>query len=190
MPTDEQIQALEQELMEKRRELTEMKKEQTRAEVEDYELKNSSGSIKLSALFGDKEDLVVIHNMGKSCAYCTMWADGLNGLLDHLEDRATVVMVSPDTPDVQSEFADSRNWRFNMISGDGANFIEDMGFRHEDGEQSWWMPGMSTFHKSTDGKITRVGKDFFGPGDVYNGAWHMFDFLNEGAKDWQPKITY
>lgn len=190
MSTEQEIQALEEELMEKRKQLTQMKRAHIRAEVDDYELKSSGGLVKLSELFGDKEDLIVIHNMGTFCVYCTMWADGLNGLLEHLESRAAVVLVSPDSPDVQKEFADGRNWNFRMISGEGSNFIEDMGFRHEEGDQSWWMPGMSTFHKSADGVIARVGKDFFGPGDVYNGAWHIFDFLEEGAKDWQPKFDY
>jgi predicted dithiol-disulfide oxidoreductase (DUF899 family) len=64
-----------------------------------------TGSVQLSDLFGEHEDLIVIHNMGVSCPYCTLWADGFNGLIRHLEDRAAFVMVSPDPPDIQKEFA-------------------------------------------------------------------------------------
>jgi len=38
-----------------------------------------------------------------------MWADGLTGLLHHIENRAAFVVISPDRPDVQKEFASSRN---------------------------------------------------------------------------------
>ena len=39
--------------------------------------------------------------MGRGCSYCTLWADGFNGLRHHFEDRAAFVVVSPDTPEQQ-----------------------------------------------------------------------------------------
>ena len=44
--------------------------------VKDYELKGPEGSVRLSEMFADKTDLILIHNMGSECPYCTMWADG------------------------------------------------------------------------------------------------------------------
>src|SRR5215468_7138428 len=45
--------------------------------VKDYTFRRAGGvSVRLSELFGDKADLFVIHNMGQSCPYCTLWADG------------------------------------------------------------------------------------------------------------------
>lgn len=77
-------------------------------QVNDYELLDSENQkVKLSKLFGKKNDLIIIHNMSKTCPYCTMWADGFNGLLPHLEDRATFVVSSPDEPAIQKEFANS-----------------------------------------------------------------------------------
>ena len=32
--------------------------------VQDYELANNAGAVRLSELFGDHEDLILIHNMG------------------------------------------------------------------------------------------------------------------------------
>ena len=47
--------------------------------VIDYDLVDSENQkIKLSQLFGTKKDLILVHNMGKSCPYCTMWAEGVN----------------------------------------------------------------------------------------------------------------
>src|ERR1700730_1027838 len=57
-------------------------------EVPDYAFTNSNGSLRLSELFGAKPDLIVIHNMGASCPHCTLWADGFNGIHDHLENHA------------------------------------------------------------------------------------------------------
>ena len=65
-------------------------------------------TVSLLELFRDKDDLLVIHNMGRSCVYCTMWADGLVSSLPHIEDRTAVVVVSPDPADMQREFAESR----------------------------------------------------------------------------------
>src|SRR5437879_11525777 len=61
-------------------------------EVEDYEFAVPGGTSRLSALFGEKETLFVVHNMGMSCAYCTLWADGFNGAYDHLRNRAAFVV--------------------------------------------------------------------------------------------------
>ena len=49
-------------------------------EVQDYEFTNTEGKVRLSELFGQHEDLILIHNMGVSCSYCTLWADGYNGI--------------------------------------------------------------------------------------------------------------
>ncbi len=58
-------------------------------EVPDYVFTNTSGSVRLSELFGGKPDLIVIHNMGATCPHCTLWADGFNGIYDHLANRGT-----------------------------------------------------------------------------------------------------
>jgi len=47
-------------------------------------------SVALSSLFGDHRDIIVVHNMGQSCRYCTMWADRFNGLYPYLANRSAV----------------------------------------------------------------------------------------------------
>jgi predicted dithiol-disulfide oxidoreductase (DUF899 family) len=124
--------------------------------------------------------------MGSFCSYCTLWADGFNGVLPHLEDRVPVVVISPDPPDKQRAFAESRGWRFRMVSAEKGSFIKDMGFLLDDG---FW-PGASAFHKNDDGSITRISKCFFGPGDPYCAVWHLFALLRGGTDGWEPKLTY
>ena len=159
--------------------------------VKDYTLKGPDGSVKLSTLFGDMADLILIHNMGAGCPYCTLWADEFNGVLHHLESRAAFAVVSPDRPDIQKDFAMKRGWRFRMYSASGSRFIEDMGFASEDKHyDSHAMPGVSVFHKNADGAIVRVARDFFGPGDLYCGVWHLFALLPDGPVDWEPQFAY
>ncbi len=154
-------------------------------EVKDYRFATPEGSVKLAELFGDKEHLFVIHNMGASCPYCTLWADGFNGILPHLENRAAFVVASPDEPEKQQKFRDSRGWKFRMVSHQGTDFAGDMGYKREKG----WLPGVSVF-KKTDGRILRVSDTGFGPGDDFCTAWHLFDLIPEGADGWHPKFKY
>jgi predicted dithiol-disulfide oxidoreductase (DUF899 family) len=112
-----------------RREMRTLRAEAEPEQVRDYELATPQGSVRLSSLFGDKRDLIVIHNMGVSCAYCTLWADGYNGIYHHLIERAAFVVSSPDPPDVQRTFAQERGWRFPMVSHAGTAFAADMGYR-------------------------------------------------------------
>ena len=52
------------------------------------------------------------------------------------------------------------------------------------------MPGVSTFRKNADGTIDRIAKDFFGPGDLYCGVWHLFDLLADGVDGWEAQLEY
>lgn len=156
------------------------------APVKDYALANGAGPVKLSALFGDKSELVVVHNMGASCAYCTLWADGFNGLYPHLADRAAFCVVTPDSPETQAKFAATRGWRFPMASHAGSEFAADMGYR---GANGGWMPGLSVFQRR-DAEVVRVSDTGMGPYDDFCAAWHMFDMLPGGAGDWRPRFSY
>jgi len=72
-------------------------------EVSDYEFATMSGKVCLSSLFGDKDTLLVVHNMGTGCVNCTMWADGFNGVYGHLADRAVRGVVTRSArPDPES----------------------------------------------------------------------------------------
>jgi len=149
-------------------------------EVKDYEFTNIDGSVRVSELFGDREDLIVIHNMGVSCAYCTLWADGYNGIHQHVVSRAAFVVTSPDRPTVQKKFAESRGWKFPMVSHVGSTFATDMGYVSAKGG---WMPGVSVFRREGD-IIVRVSDTSFSPGDDFCTLWHLFDLLPGGVGEW------
>jgi predicted dithiol-disulfide oxidoreductase (DUF899 family) len=155
-------------------------------EVADYELTGADGPVRLSTLFGGKDTLFVIHNMGKTCPACTMWADGYNGAVPHLESRAAFVVISPDDPPTQAAFAAARGWRFRMVSHQGTDFAADMGYR---GEKGGWLPGISVFKRDGE-RILRVSDQQLGPGDDFCSVYHFLDMLPEGAAGWRPKFSY
>ena len=151
-------------------------------EVDDYSFATSDGPVTLSSLFGGKDDLFVIHNMGASCPYCTLWADGYNGIYHHLASRAAFVLSSPDAPEVQRRLAESRDWHFPMISHQGTSFAADMGY--QSGKRL--LPGLSVFQKK-EARIVRVSDSGSNPGDDFCALWHLFDLLPEGAENWSPQ---
>ena len=74
-----------------------------------------------------------------------------------------------------------------MVSCASNSFFDEMGFLAE-GEKP--APGISTFYKDYAETITRVGTANVGPGDDFCSAWHIFDLLQDGPKQWGPKIEY
>jgi predicted dithiol-disulfide oxidoreductase (DUF899 family)/predicted enzyme related to lactoylglutathione lyase len=180
----EEINQLGEEILKKKQQLAELRKEVPEQEVEDYRFQTGNHEVvTLSQLFQDKDELIVIHNMGKGCNYCTMWADGFNGVYHYLVDRAPFVVSTPDDPDVQEDVAAERGWKFPMVSTKGTTFKEDMGYA-KDGS---YHPGVSTFRKDALGKIYHHAHTPLGPGDDFCSVWHLFDLLPNGVDDYRPK---
>ena len=178
---DKKLRKISEEIAELRKKYIKISSKQAKMDINDYVLKDTDGKeVKLSEMFGDKENLILIHNMGKACSYCTLWADGFSGEAYYIEKKAAFVLVSPDAPEVQKEFAASRGWKFRTYSAAGTTFIADMGYYTE--AEGYW-PGVSVFHKDAEGKITRISKDYFGPGDFYSAPWHFFDLLPETKEE-------
>ncbi len=183
----EEIEKLETEVTDLQKKIAALRRQIPAEPIRDYELTSWSGeTVKLSDAFGDKSELIVVHNMGKACSYCTLWADGFIGLTKHLEDRAGFILTSPDAPETQRRFARDRGWNFRMLSTKGTSFKHDLGFEPEPGR--FW-PGVSVLRKDEDGKIFHVSKAGFGPGDPYLGLWHFLDLL-PSETEWHPKFSY
>ena len=183
-----EIEKLEKQLLKDKIKLAKLRHQAEPMPVEDFVFTTAGGKkMKLSKMFGSKDELVLIHNMGVRCAYCTMWADGFNGLRGHLADRAGFVVVSPDDPKIMGEFAKGRGWKFPIYSHQGTSFGKEMGFESPSGGP---QPGVSTFFKNPDGKMFRVAKTFFGPGDDFCATWHLIDLLPRGTNGWSPKYSY
>lgn len=184
--TAQKIAGLRKEIAKLRKEMKVARASAEPVEFADCTLERAQGgNVKLSELFGAKDNLIVIHNMGTSCSYCTLWADGFNGVYGHLADKAAFVVSTPDAPQTQKQFADSRGWRFPMVSTKGTSFAKDCGY--EGGGRA--MPGISIFTRR-NGKIMRVADEPFSPGDDFCIIWPIFDLLPDGRADWGPKYKY
>ena len=112
-------------------------------EVPDYTLWTLAGEVRLSSLFAGADRLLAIHNMGHGCRYCTLWADGFNAFLPHLESAMAVALLSRDDPETQRRFANSRGWRFRLASHRGGDYIREQsaGSGHDN------MPGAVLYEK-------------------------------------------
>ncbi|MDZ4713124.1 MAG: DUF899 family protein [bacterium] len=183
--TPEETKNIEQELagIEKnietlRKKKIELNSKLAEMDVKDYTLKDREGKdVKLSEMFRDQNYLILVHNMGKGCSYCTMWADGFKDTYKEIAKKAPFVLVCPDTPEVHKQFADAHGWNYPTYSAAGTDFIFDMGYDFiKEGKHNYW-PGVSVFEKLKDGSIKRVAKDYFGPGDFYCNIWHFLDLL-------------
>ncbi len=182
------IENLEKELQETKKRLAQLRKQMPPREVTDYTFKTLTGKdVTLAKLFGKSDELMVIHNMGKQCPYCTLWADGFSGMWKHLDNRAPFVVISNDKYNVQSTFAKGRGWKFKMVSSHKTSFFADMGFAGPKGEP--W-PGVSTFKRTDDGKIWQVASASFGPWDDYCSLWPLMDLLPRGINSWEPRYKY
>jgi predicted dithiol-disulfide oxidoreductase (DUF899 family) len=191
------ITAKREEIMALQAELRAMQTEAAPEPVEDHVLTGWDGPVRLSELFAGKRDLIVIHNMGIGCTSCTMWADGFNGVYEHLAARAAFVVASPNPVEVQKRVAASRGWRFPMVSYDGNQFAEAMGFRHRGDDECYgldeklggWNPGVSVFRRDTL-RIVRVSDAEFGPGDGFCVVYALLDMIPGTDHTWQPKLSY
>jgi len=180
-----EIQALEQQIFELNGKLTELRKAEQGVEVPNYELETLSGGIRLADLFGGQDRLLAIHNMGQSCRYCTLWADGFNGFLPHLESAMSVVLLSPDAPELQRTFANSRGWRFRLASHDGGSYIVEQTVMAEQNN----MPGAVVYERQGE-RILRRSSAVFGPGDGYCSMWSLLGLAGLTETDWTPQFSY
>lgn len=182
-----EVAELEAQIADLRKQLAAARRAVAAHPVDDYVLQSGRSAVRLSELFGDRSELLVVHNMGRSCPYCTLWADGFAGVAPHLESRCAFVIASPDEPAEQAKFAADRGWPFRMVSYGDGTFAEDMGVHPS--ADVWW-PAVSAFHRADDGTITRTGFAVFGPGDDFCSVWHFFDLLEHGRSNWTPKYVY
>jgi predicted dithiol-disulfide oxidoreductase (DUF899 family) len=187
MPARDELAALNQQIQGLKRQKAKLQRELPPEPVKDYEFQTLEGAVRLSELFDGRDDLIVVHNMGRSCRWCTLWADGLAGLYAHLNSRAAFALSSPDEPAVQAEFAAGRRWPFRVVSTKGSGFARDMGYEDAGGDPG---PGVSVFWRDNAGKLFRTGHDVFGPGDDYCAVWPLFDMLKGGVGDWEPRYRY
>lgn len=180
-----EIQALEKEALAIATRLEKLRRENTPVPVKNYSLDTLTGPTDLLTLFGDKDTLLVIHNMGHGCRWCTSWADGLNAALPHLENSFAVVLVSKNDPLSQRKFALERGWNFRMASHGGGDYAVEQTVTP--GEPD--MPGIACYERK-DGQVFRKNASEFGPGDFFNPLFHVATLAGVGLEEFTPQFSY
>ena len=184
MPNNE-IRDIEQQIHQLMEKLALLQKTNRGDEVKNYIFSTLEGETNLLELFGENDKLLVIHNMGQGCRYCTLWADGFNGFVQHLESTISVVFVSKDAPKLLRNFANSRGWRFCLASHNGGEYIQKQSVM----EGSNNMPGAVVYERNGD-KIYRKNDCVFGPGDIYCSMWSLLGLAGLNETNWTPQFTY
>ena len=181
----DEIEQLETEISEKITRLNELRKSVTPTLIPNYTFKTLEGSVTLLDLFAGKSRLFAIHNMGQGCRYCTVWADGINAFLPHLESEFSVALLSKDPPATQRAFANARGWRFRMASHGGGEYIREQTVTA--GQDNY--PGMVCYERKGD-QIFKLNAVVFGPGDLYCSLWHILSLGGISENDWTPQYAY
>jgi predicted dithiol-disulfide oxidoreductase (DUF899 family) len=171
---------------------------------QDYEFDSDAGPVKLSALFGDKDTLIVYSymygpKMERPCPSCTSILDGLNGQAPHVVQRANLVVVAKSPMARIRAAATERGWtRLKLLSSFNNSYHSDYRSETEDGSQ---MPAINLFTRR-DGKIRHFWSAEllytpFDPGqdgrhvDLIWPMWNLLDMTPEGrGAHTHPKLSY
>jgi predicted dithiol-disulfide oxidoreductase (DUF899 family) len=180
-----ELQKAEKELFELTQKVNQLRKDTKPTPVKNYTFKTQEGETTLLQLFGDKEILFLIHNMGQGCRYCTLWADGMNGFVSHLESQFALALVSKDDPKLQRQFANSRGWRFKMASHGGGEYIKEQTVSPEGPN----MPGLVCYIRKGD-QIFKKNSAIFGPGDEFCTQWNILSLAGISSEGWTPQFNY
>ena len=180
-----EITETEKQIYELSKKLGELRRASKGEEVPNYKFQTLEGDVSLLDLFGERDKLLLIQNMGQACRYCTLWADGFNGILMHLESAMSGVLVSKDDPETQRRFAASRDWKYRLASHGGGEYIREQTVM-ADMEN---MPGAVLYERDGD-RVLRKNDCIFGPGDLYSSHWHMLGLAGLGDDNWTPQFSY
>lgn len=170
------------------------------APLADYTLRaDEDTTIKLSELFGDKDDLLVYHFMFAPddelpCNMCSMWIDGFNAVASHVDDRVEFVVVAKAPIDKLRAWAKQRGWdKIRVLSSFESTFNHDFHAEDGDGNQT---PSISVFHRNGEGvyhfyqKFAELDENNNRGIDLLSPVWNLFDLLPEGRGDWYPSHKY
>jgi len=180
-----ELQEAEMALFELTQKVARLRKDAPLVPVKNYAFSDAHGDVSLQDLFGKNNTLFLIHNMGQACRFCTLWADGLNGFIPHIESHFSLALVSKDDPETQRRMANSRHWRFKMVSHGGGEYISEQTVLADQDN----MPGLVCYILK-DGEIYRKNSAVFGPGDEFCSQWNLLSLAGISESEWVPQYQY
>jgi predicted dithiol-disulfide oxidoreductase (DUF899 family) len=159
-------------------------------------------TVRLSELFTRPDRALVVQHVmyGKAqttpCPMCTMWIDGLNGVVHHIAQNADFVVVSAAEPAALRAHARARGWDNVRLLSCGANtFQHDLAAEDESGAQD---SAVSVFTLDADGTPRHfyschpsMAEDIPERGiDLLSPVWHLLDLTPQGRGDWYAGLVY
>jgi predicted dithiol-disulfide oxidoreductase (DUF899 family) len=209
----EQLRQAEVDLMRQREQVAALRRQlPPGTPVEDYEFLEGPRdldrgdepvtTVRLSELFsGPDRALVVQHVMyGKRqtspCPMCTMWVDGLNAVVPHIEQQADYVVASAADPATLRAHARGRGWHnVRLLSCGDSTFQYDFYAEDEEGNQN---STVSVFTLDADGSPRhfysshpQMADDVYERGvDLLSPVWNLLDLTPRGRGDWYAELDY
>jgi predicted dithiol-disulfide oxidoreductase (DUF899 family) len=170
----------------------------------EYVFDGPGGPETLADLFDGRAQLVVWHFMfgpewQQGCAHCSFWADGWNGVVEHLRHRDTTMIAISQAPLSKIElFRRRMGWTFPWVSSARTDFNFDFQasarpeelkrgevlYNYEAVEPfSDQMHGCSTFYRAGDGEIFHTYSTYARGVDMLNVAYQFLDLTAMGRNE-------
>lgn len=198
MQREKELTKLRDQLNEQRRALPWVPVERT------YTFQTADGPRSLSALFGDKTQLLVYHLMfapewQAACKSCTFWADNFSSSLIHLAHRdvSFAAISRAPVPKLQA-YAKRMGWTFPWVSSEGSSFNYDFGVSFADAQRESRervynfgtlppmdsdMPGFSVFAKDDRGAVFHTYSCYARGIDMMNVTYQFLDLVPKGRDE-------
>ena len=168
----------------------------------DYRFDTEQGEQSLAELFGEASQLLVYHFMygpewEAGCPSCSFWADGYNGITDHLSQRDIRLIAASRGPlEKLLAYRERMGLSFPWVSAPGDfNFDYNVSFSTEqvankDGEYNYRagnlhgeeMPGLSVFALE-GGQVFHTYSCYSRGLDIFNSAYHLMDMAPKGRDE-------
>lgn len=135
----------------------------------EYGFDTEDGVRTLSELFDGRSQLLVYHFMfGPSyeagCPTCSSMADGVNGLIPHLNARDTTMLFVSQAPiEKLQKYKARMGWSFPWVSSASGEFNADLGFSSsEEQTREWVQPMLEQLPPVASRNASETGTDIVG----------------------------
>ena len=169
---------------------------------QDFELVSDKGPVRLSALFGDKDTLMIYSMMygpqrQAPCPMCTSFLNSWNGTAINLRERVAMAVTARSPIDRLIEYKKQRGFANLPFVSDMSGEYTRTYVNPEDAD----VPGFSVFTRrdgiirhfysgEMSGAMADPGQDPRGAPDP-DPLWLMLDWTPEGrGTTWYPKLDY
>lgn len=174
-----------------------------------YVFDGPKGKEALADLFDGRGQLIVWHFMfgpdwQQGCSHCSFWADGWNGVVEHLKHRDTTMIAISRAPLSKIEsFKRRMGWGFKWVSSANTDFNFDYQasarpeeliakkvlYNYQEMEPfSDQMHGCSAFYKDERGDIFHTYSTYARGVDMLNVAYQFLDLTAKGRdEDWSQE---